>query len=323
MPFTYFSQKKILYVHGFGSSGATHTAVLLQQLLPEAEVLHPDIPIEPAEQLPFLLSYVEAHRPDLVIGTSMGAMLTEKLRGYDRICVNPALHIDQSIGTSIKYGEQAVQNPRADGVTSVNVTKALAKAFGAVCAHNFEGLTPDDADRVAGLFGREDPVVNCYEEFRAHYPRSIRFDGAHRLTDHVLLHSVMPVVRFFHLRQEGIEPAAVAVRIETLRREDGLQTSGARIAFERLAEDYDLYVIATPEEERETGVTAWLEENIGVPAWHKVILTDHVERVMADYLVTPFATDAERFLGTALEYGTPKFKTWEALTDYFSLLGGQ
>ena len=46
--FDYFAGKKILYVHGFGSSGATHTAALLQQKMPEAKVLHPDIPLVPA-----------------------------------------------------------------------------------------------------------------------------------------------------------------------------------------------------------------------------------------------------------------------------------
>lgn len=323
MPFPYFKNKKVLYVHGFGSAGSTHTAVLLRQQLPEAEILHPDIPIEPAEQLPFLRAYADAHRPDLIIGTSMGAMLTEKLRGYDRICVNPALHIDQSIGTTIKYGEQDVHNPRTDGVTKINVTKTLAKAFGEVCSHNFEGLTDDDRDRVAGLFGKQDTTVNCYDEFRRHYPRSIRFEGPHQLTDHTLLHSVMPVIRFFHLRQEGIEPPALAIRLETLRRTDGMQTSGARIAFETLAQAYDLYVIATPEEAAECHAAQWLEDNIGVVAWHRLILTDHIERLLADYLVSSRTTDADRFLGTTLAYASPKFKTWDAVTEYFALLGGQ
>ena len=145
--FDYFAGKKILYVHGFGSSGATHTAALLQQKMPEAQVLHPDIPLMPAEQLPFLKALCEAEQPDLIIGTSMGGMLVEKLRGFDRICVNPAMHMGQTMGTSIKFGEYPIATPREDGVTKINVTKALAKEFDEVCALNFEGLDSEDAAR--------------------------------------------------------------------------------------------------------------------------------------------------------------------------------
>lgn len=323
MPFPYFAGKRVLYVHGFGSAGSTHTAVLLQQLLPQAEVLHPDVPLEPAEQLPFLRHYVEAHRPALIIGTSMGAMLTEKLRGVDRICVNPALHMDQTVGQTVKYGDYTIQNPRQDGVTKISVTKTLGKAFAAVCAQNFQGLTPQDADHVAGLFGTHDETVNCYDEFRAHYPRSIHFDGEHRLNDHVLLHSVMPVVRFFHLRQLGVELPAVAVRLEVLRRADATLVSSARQAFETLAQTYDAYVLATPDEAAEAHAEQWLQENLGVCAWHRLIQTYHPERLLADYLVTPRADDERRFAGTTIKYGDPAFKTWDAVMAYFSRLGGQ
>lgn len=323
MTFPYFAGKRVLYVHGFGSAGSTHTAVLLRQLLPQAEVLHPDVPLAPAEQLPFLRHYVEEHRPALIIGTSMGAMLTEKLRGVDRICVNPALHMDRTVGVTVKYGEYHILNPRQDGVQKINVTKALGKEFAAVCAQNFQGLTPQDADRVAGLFGIHDDVVNCYDEFRAHYPRAIRFDGEHRLNDHVLLHSVMPVVRFFHLRQLGVEPPAVAVRLEALRRADGSLVSGARQAFETLAETYDAYILATPDEAAEAQAEQWAERNLGVCAWHRLLLTYHAERLLADYLVTPRPDDERRFAGTVVPFGAPAFKTWDAVLAYFSRLGGQ
>ena len=39
--------KKILFLHGFGSSGATQTAEYLRHKLPEAEVISPDIPLDP------------------------------------------------------------------------------------------------------------------------------------------------------------------------------------------------------------------------------------------------------------------------------------
>ena len=68
---------KIIYFHGFASSGATGTAETLRRLLPEVEVISPDIPIDPTEALPYLRNLCEQEKPDLIIGTSMGAMYAQ------------------------------------------------------------------------------------------------------------------------------------------------------------------------------------------------------------------------------------------------------
>ena len=43
--------KKIMYVHGFGSSGQSGTVTLLRTLMPAATVIAPDLPLHPAEAL--------------------------------------------------------------------------------------------------------------------------------------------------------------------------------------------------------------------------------------------------------------------------------
>ena len=73
--------KKLMYVHGFGSSAASGTVTLLRTLLPSAEVIAEDIPLHPAEGLEMLRTLCKTHQPDLIIGTSMGGMYTEMLRG--------------------------------------------------------------------------------------------------------------------------------------------------------------------------------------------------------------------------------------------------
>ena len=66
--------KKIVYLHGFGSSGTSGTVQLLAQLLPEVEIVAPDIPVDPVDALPFLQEFCDKERPDLIIGTFMGGM---------------------------------------------------------------------------------------------------------------------------------------------------------------------------------------------------------------------------------------------------------
>lgn len=46
------------YFHGFASSGATGTAELLRKIFPSSEILAPDIPVDPAEALPYLKAFV-------------------------------------------------------------------------------------------------------------------------------------------------------------------------------------------------------------------------------------------------------------------------
>ena len=66
-----------------------------------------------------------AKETDLIIGTSMGGMYTEMLYGTDRILVNPAFQMGETMGKHGMIGKQTFQNPRKDGVQEFIVTKAM------------------------------------------------------------------------------------------------------------------------------------------------------------------------------------------------------
>ena len=62
--------KTIVYLHGYGSTGLSCTGEYLAKKLPQYRILTPDIPVDPAEALPFLStrsfpsgSYSEATLP--------------------------------------------------------------------------------------------------------------------------------------------------------------------------------------------------------------------------------------------------------------------
>ena len=154
--------KKIMYVHGFMSAGSTHTAQILRDILPEATVIAPDLPIHPAEAMDLLHSLADSEHPDLIIGTSMGGMYTEMLYGYDRICVNPAFEMGTTILKNNMLGKQTYQNPRQDGVQDAIVTKALQKEYEEITTHCFSHVDAAEQSRVYGLFGDADPVVHTF-----------------------------------------------------------------------------------------------------------------------------------------------------------------
>jgi predicted esterase YcpF (UPF0227 family) len=321
--------KKLLYVHGFGSAGSTHTAQALRTLMPQATVLSPDLPIHPAEALELLHTTVAAERPDLIIGTSMGGMYTEQLNGFDRICVNPALQMGDTMHEHGLTGKQTFQNPRQDGVQEFIVTKAMVKEYKEATELCFQGIDNEERRRVFGLFGDNDQVVHTYDLFLDHYPNAIHFHGEHRLNDKVLLHYIIPVIRWIDDRQEGRERRRVVIDYDVMHDSYMNPVSSMRKAYELLIENYDVYILAaapTARPDNMKEVQAWAEEHINVPAWNHIVYTNQPGLVNADYLITsPDKVEdiEEQFLGTVLPIGKDELKTFEEVITFFDRLGGQ
>jgi predicted esterase YcpF (UPF0227 family) len=318
-----FAGKTILYVHGFASSGASGTVGRLRLLLPQATVIAPDLPVDPHEAIALLKDICARENPDLIVGTSMGAMLTEQLAGHDRICVNPALHLADTILKNNGLGKQEFHNVRQDGQTSFMVTKALLEDYRAVSDNRFSVVEPD---RVYGLFGTRDTMVNCFDEFAAHYPQSIHFDGEHQLNDHTFLWTLLPVMQWIDDRKEGRAKRTLMVEMDDVLRDtrNDLPVGEAFKVFHHLSELYDAYIVCREDPnkpERWGENLEWASAHIGVPAWNRVLVGNHPELLMGDYLLTRQGCDG--FLGTVLKFGEDPFRTWADVQTFFDRLGGQ
>lgn len=313
--------KKILYVHGFSSSGQSGTVVKIREMLPGATVVAPDLPLHPAEAMDLLHHTCETENPDLIIGTSMGGMYAEMLYGYDRILVNPAFQMGDTMLKHGMLGKNTFLNPRQDGVQEFIVTKALVEEYKEITAKCFAGVTDEESrDRVFGLFGDEDPVVHTRDLFSQHYRNAISFHGEHRMNDKILLHSVLPVVQWIDDRQEHRERPIIYVSIDTLRDARGNQMSSAMKAFRYLFEHYAMYIVApspayNPEYIAE--VMRWAEDVVNVPAWQHLVFTNRKDLIYGDYLIDPSDEyGAADFMGTLIKFGSDTFKTWEEIIEF-------
>ena len=314
--------KTVLYVHGFASSGQSGTVRRLQEVLPEARVIAPDLPIHPHEALALLHDVCQQEKPDLIVGTSMGGMFAEQLRGYDRICVNPALDIAETMRAHGLTGTQQFQNPRQDGVQEFYVDKALVKEYREVSEQRFQNMTDDDRQRVYGLFGDEDELVDTYDMFHEHYPQALYFHGEHRMNDRSFMHSVLPVIRWIDDRQQQRERPIIYIGTETMMDSYRKPVSSVQKAVRQLIERYQVLFVAPAEDTVTT--ESWLTEHIGVPAWRHTVYTYRRDLLYGDYLIAaPKQGRSEGSLTTVLEYGSETFKTWEDIIEYFSRLGGQ
>ena len=198
--------KKILYLHGFGSSGASGTVELLRKSFWETDAAHraavvaPDIPVDPAIALPMLKELAAKERPNLVIGTSMGGWYAQQMHGFVRICVNPSFTLSKKYDV-LFVGKHKWLNARRDGATEFHVTKEIIAHYQELEAHQFDDVTDDDRPLCHGLFGDEDPMaVETRPMFEQHYPgMSQVFEGGHRMNALIVTRVLLPYIKTLYV----------------------------------------------------------------------------------------------------------------------------
>ena len=188
-------KNKLMYVHGFASSGSSGTVMTLRRYMTKWSVVAPDLPVDPFEALELLRRMVKEEQPDIVVGTSMGGMYTQQLWGVPRIVVNPSFEMSRSLLFG-KMGRNRYMSKRKDGATEFRIDKSVVERFKLMEKEQFSGITPEEKNLVVGLFGDKDPVVHfqplmaqLYGEERCRW-----FAGEHRLNDTVVKKVLIPLV---------------------------------------------------------------------------------------------------------------------------------
>ncbi len=317
--------RKIMYVHGFGSSAQSGTVTRIRQALPKADVVAYDLPVEPHEALQLLRQRCCDEQPDLIIGTSMGGMYAEQLYGFGRILVNPAFRIADTMREHGLTGKQTFFSPRQDGVQEFFVDKPLVKAYREVSEQCFSGAADEgEQERVWALFGDKDDLVDTWDLYSDHYRHAIRFHGGHRMDDHSFMHAVVPVIRRISDRLSDVQRPIIYIGIETMRDAFGKPLSSMLKAIYMLIEHYHVYFVAPNPSHRHgqtAEVQAWLEQEVSTPAYNRVVFTNQRHLLYGDYLIA--RQPDKEFMGTGIAFGSDEFKTWETIITYFERLGGQ
>ena len=189
-------RRKMMYVHGFASSGSSGTVMSLRRHLPDWQVIAPDLPVDPFEALELLRGIVEKEQPEIVVGTSMGGMYVQQLWGVPRVVVNPSFEMSRSLLFG-KMGRNKYMSKRQDGVTEFRIDKAVVERFKLMEKEQFAGVNEREKELVVGLFGDKDPVVHfrplmaeLYGEERCRW-----FNGEHRLNDDIVKKVLIPLLR--------------------------------------------------------------------------------------------------------------------------------
>lgn len=162
---------RILFLHGLASSGAYKLSDLLRMTL-KAEVIAPDLPIDPDAALEQLRSIAGREHPDLVTGLSWGGFLALHLAHPRTAVINPDLHVSRLLRKNI--GPMTYLSPRQGGETEFVITEALCRRYEALEAKGFPAGIP------LGLFASEDERVRCGAEFGRLFPACAKqYPGKH------------------------------------------------------------------------------------------------------------------------------------------------
>ena len=187
------ARRCMMYVHGFASSGSSGMA--LRRHFPGWRVVAPDLPVDPFEAMDLLHATIERENPVVVVGTSMGGMYVQQLRGVRRIIVNPSFEMSRSLLFG-KMGRNKYTSKRKDGATEFRIDKAVVERFKLMERGQFDGITDEDKRLVVGLFGDKDPVVHFRPLMAEHYgeERCLWFKGEHRLNDDIVKRVLVPLI---------------------------------------------------------------------------------------------------------------------------------
>ncbi len=196
-------KNKIIFLHGFGSSGATKTADYLRAKLTDSDVISPDIPLDPEKAISMLNKLCYDVQPAVIIGTSMGAMYAQQLHGYRKILVNPAFHLSEIMRRSM--GVNKFMHPRADGATEFVITEALCEGYERMEKTQFNGITAFDKKHTYAFFGTGDTLVNGYEEYLQYYANATQYPGEHALLQKWVKSYILPCVQQLLQEEEDTE----------------------------------------------------------------------------------------------------------------------
>ena len=195
--------KKILFLHDFGSSGSSKTADYLRTVLSDTEVISPDIPIDPKAALRELNKLCHVVNPDVIVGTSMGAMYAQQMHGYRKVLVNPTFHVSEIMQQNM--GINQFTSTREDGETEFTITGRLCDDYKIMEMYQFNGITTYDKAHTYAFFGTEEKLVNVFDEYQKYYGNATNYPGGHSHQPECVKAYILPCIKQLLEEKEDTE----------------------------------------------------------------------------------------------------------------------
>lgn len=94
-------------------------------------------------------------------------------------------------------------------------------------------------------------------------------------------------------------------------------------AFNKLSQDYDVYIVSTAPWGNPSAWTdkrKWVEKHLPA-ATKRLILTHHKELIRGDYIIDDrLKNGVDKFKGHHIHFGQPPYENWSKVLDFFDTL---
>ncbi len=190
------TMKKILFLHGFFASGNCVPAQTIRNAFAgRAEVLAPDLSVNPFDALDCIRRIIDTENPDLIVGNSCGSFYAQMLApvvGIPALLGNPHFRMTEFLEE--RKGKHRFKSPRRDGNDTFIIDDGLIRQFAALEAQQFDCTSPYYSGKVWGLFGSKDTLAHYEDMFNLYYDRAFHFPGAHTPTEQEVLEYYVPLI---------------------------------------------------------------------------------------------------------------------------------
>lgn len=123
----------------------------------------------------------------------MGGMFANSLSGVPKVLVNPSFHVSESMRK--KIGIVKFFKKRADGAVEFEVTEELCDVYEKFERKQFAFIHERDTGETFGLFGTQDDVVDCKDEFMRYFGDAyLNIYCGHRLTNETIRQDLIPTL---------------------------------------------------------------------------------------------------------------------------------
>ena len=136
------SRPTAIYVHGLASGANAATGKALSKRFNNFNWITTDFGEDLAANVRQLNECVKEHKPQLIIGTSMGGLtlLYADAPNAVKIAINPALSIADCVRNTIGLGRHKYFCKRLDGATEFEITEEMCKGYEAYIATHTPSL---------------------------------------------------------------------------------------------------------------------------------------------------------------------------------------
>ena len=182
----YNDQPVAIYVHGLASGANAATGKILSKRFSNFNWITTDFGEDLAANVRQLNECIKEHKPQLIIGTSMGGLTLLYADAPDavKIAINPALSIADCARNTIGLGQHKYFCERLDGATEFELTEEMSKGYEAYIAAHQPSLGKSSYAVFAihdELLGDEASLVAQKIVGGCGYKVLVDSEGAHRI----------------------------------------------------------------------------------------------------------------------------------------------